>query len=65
MLFAVMYHVPMKSSWSGYLEGERTLAEAAADLVRVVGAVRILSGYLRMATRRCRVSRTDEEAVHP
>ncbi|MFQ5528267.1 MAG: hypothetical protein ACE5GX_18685 [Thermoanaerobaculia bacterium] len=30
------YHEAMKAEWTGYLEGEKTMAEAAEDLVRAV-----------------------------
>ena len=42
MLFAIgifgHHHEAMKSAWTGYLDGERTLDEAAADLVRAAAA---------------------------
>lgn len=31
------YHEPLESTWPAYLRGDRTLSEAAADLVRAMG----------------------------
>jgi sugar lactone lactonase YvrE len=33
------YHEPMKRAWTAYLEGDRTLAEAAEDLLCALGAI--------------------------
>ena len=31
------YHAPMKRAWTAYLDGERTLPEAAEELIRALG----------------------------